>query len=101
MHKLRYAAAAGIAALLAGVMPSNRAEAADIAYKARPGSYSERVHSSCREVWRCGPAGCGWRHVCWRGCLDGYSCYPLYGAYGPYGGVRYWGAYSASLWGYR
>ena len=30
----------------------------------------------------------------WRGCPDGYSCYPLYGAYGPYGGRAYWGAYT-------
>ena len=28
------------------------------------------------------------------GCPDGYSCYPLYGAYGPYGGKAYWGAYT-------
>jgi hypothetical protein len=28
------------------------------------------------------------------GCPDGYSCYPLYGAYGPYGGPAYWGAYT-------
>ena len=27
------------------------------------------------------------------GCPDGYSCYPLYGAYGPYGGRSYWAAY--------
>jgi len=34
------------------------------------------------------------RHV---GCPDGYSCYPLYGAYGPYGGRAYWSAYSVVL----
>jgi hypothetical protein len=28
------------------------------------------------------------------GCPDGYSCYPLYGAYGPYGGKAYWAAYT-------
>lgn len=28
------------------------------------------------------------------GCSDRYSCYPLYGAYGPYGGRAYWAAYS-------
>src|SRR5258708_26060897 len=28
------------------------------------------------------------------GCPDGYSCYPLYGAYGPYGGQAYWAAYT-------
>lgn len=29
-----------------------------------------------------------------RSCPGGYSCYPLYGAYGPYGGVAFWGAYT-------
>jgi hypothetical protein len=28
------------------------------------------------------------------GCPDGLSCYPLYGAYGPYGGEAYWAAYT-------
>jgi hypothetical protein len=28
------------------------------------------------------------------GCPDHYSCYPLYGAYGPYGGQAYWAAYT-------
>jgi hypothetical protein len=46
------------------------------------------------------------RHVCCRGrcngvCLDRYAFGPLYGAYGPYGGVGYWGAYTFSGWGYR
>ena len=27
-------------------------------------------------------------------CSDPFSCFPLYGAYGPYGGVGYWSAYS-------
>jgi hypothetical protein len=27
-------------------------------------------------------------------CPDQLSCWPLYGAYGPYGGVGYWSAYS-------
>ena len=35
------------------------------------------------------------------GCPDRYSCYPLYGAYGPYGGVPYWSAYSSFGWGLR
>jgi hypothetical protein len=54
---------------------------------------------SCPPVWRCGPNGCRWYHVCLRGCPDALSCYPLYGAYGPYGGVAYWGAYSDDVWG--
>jgi hypothetical protein len=28
------------------------------------------------------------------GCPDRVSCFPLYGAYGPYGGTAYWGTYS-------
>ncbi len=57
------------------------------------------VGRHCREVRRCGPAGCQVRHVCWGGCTDRYSCYPLYGAYGPYGGSAYWGAFTETGWG--
>jgi hypothetical protein len=58
------------------------------------------IESSCRAVWRCGPlGGCGWRRVCTSRCADGWSCYPLYGAYGPYGGLGYWAGYTASGWG--
>jgi hypothetical protein len=52
----------------------------------------------CQDLWRCGPGGCNWYHVCTRPCPDRYSCSPLYGAYGPYGGVGYWGAYTDSGW---
>jgi hypothetical protein len=54
--------------------------------------------SDCRSVWRCGPSGCGLHSDCRRGCPDGISCFPLYGAYGPYGGLAYWGAYSYNAW---
>jgi hypothetical protein len=37
------------------------------------------------------------RHLTYGGCPDHYSCYPLYGAYGPYGGRAYWAAYSVVL----
>jgi hypothetical protein len=40
---------------------------------------------------------CGWRH-CPTRCPDRYSCAPLYGAYGPWGGQQYWAAYSYT-WG--
>jgi hypothetical protein len=40
---------------------------------------------------------CGWRR-CWSRCPDRYSCAPLYGAYGPWGGQQYWAAYSYT-WG--
>jgi hypothetical protein len=37
------------------------------------------------------------RHAHYRrylACPDRFSCYPLYGAYGPYGGRTYWAEYS-------
>ena len=40
---------------------------------------------------------CGWRR-CPTRCPDRYSCAPLFGAYGPWGGQQYWAAYSYS-WG--
>jgi hypothetical protein len=33
-------------------------------------------------------------------CPSGF-CYPLYSAYGPYGGPLYWSQYTYSGWGYR
>ena len=91
MRKLGHAAAVGLSVLFTGPLASDRSEAADVGY------YKARHYSAahCRDVWRCGPAGCGWKQVCWRGCYSGFSsCSPLYGAYGPWGGVHYWGAYS-------
>jgi hypothetical protein len=49
---------------------------------------------NCQRIWSCHGELCHWRNVCWHGCTDRYSCSPLYGAYGPYGGPAYWGAYS-------
>jgi len=31
-------------------------------------------------------------------CPDPYSCAPLYGAYGPYGGAAYWSRYTYAGW---
>jgi hypothetical protein len=59
------------------------------------------LNPSCHKVWSCEVYGCIWRNVCARGCPDGISCYSLYGAYGPYGGVTYWGGYTSAGWGYR
>jgi hypothetical protein len=56
------------------------------------------VYADCRQIRHCTHAGCVWRHVCPRSCPDRYSCSPLYGAYGPYGGVAYWDAYTATVW---
>ncbi len=72
-------------------------------YSADLGGYSVRqrsVEQGCHQVKQCGPAGCVVRSVCQRYCPDGYSCYPLYGAYGPYGGTSYWAAYTDTGWGY-
>lgn len=56
---------------------------------------------TCQQIWRCGPGGCDWHRVCSRLCPDGsYTCSPLYGAYGPYGGVSYWGGYTDAGWSY-
>jgi hypothetical protein len=57
-----------------------------------------RAHavSVCPREWVCGASGCEWRVICHRPCPDSYSCSSLYGAYGPYGGAGYWGAYSSA-----
>jgi hypothetical protein len=38
---------------------------------------------------------CGFPVACPSG-----TCYPLYGAYGPYGGTSYWGRYTYAGWGH-
>lgn len=60
-----------------------------------------RVSASCPRVEICANGVCELRRVCPRRCPDGYSCAPLYGAYGPYGGVGYWAGYTYSGWGAR
>jgi hypothetical protein len=52
----------------------------------------------CPTVRHCVDGHCSWRKACWRGCPDLYSCWPLNGAYGPYGGAAYWGAYTSAGW---
>jgi hypothetical protein len=59
------------------------------------------VYNRCERVQMCGPGGCWLQKMCGRSCPDGISCFPLYGAYGPYGGVGYWAAYTYSGWGTR
>ena len=60
---------------------------------------SKKVRHVC-EGPRCGPyAPCGVR--CPTICPGGYSCFPLYGAYGPHGGTGFWGAYTFTGWGLR
>jgi hypothetical protein len=53
----------------------------------------------CQQLRMCDAFGaCTSRQVCGPVCPDGYSCSPLYGAYGPYGGVSYWGGYTNLGW---
>ena len=70
--------------LASGVVSTSDVMAADLQYDSR-----------VRVVTR--SAGCGWRHTC---CPDPYSCFSLYGAYGPYGGTAYWSRYTYGGWGY-
>jgi hypothetical protein len=89
------------AILLAATFSVQAAElpAPPLVHKAEPVLIPGPAASGCRYVWKCDAYGCGWKHICARGCPDRYSCYPLYGAYGPYGGVGYWGAYTDAGWG--
>ena len=59
---------------------------------------SKNVRHVC-EGPKCGPyTPCGAR--CPTICPGGYSCFPLYGAYGPNnGGTAFWGAYTFTGWG--
>lgn len=61
-----------------------------------PGAYADEPGRGKKRVVRADLCG---GMPCIRPCPDGYSCYPLYGAYGPYGGVNYWGAYTFTGWG--
>jgi len=86
MRKIVMTVVAGAAILASGLLPSEGGEL-----------YAPR----CGQAWRCRPDGCGWQHVCRRVCPGRYSCSPLYGAYGPFGGTAFWGAYTGAGWGYR
>lgn len=90
-------AASGIIAF-AGVAASFDANAADASAPRLNHHRVTMTNGYCQDLWRCGPRGCNWYHVCTRACPDGLSCSPLYGAYGPYGGVSYWGGYTDSGW---
>jgi hypothetical protein len=75
---------------LAALLPCVSSYGADgrIDWRARPVLEMTRVEKPARV---CGPRGCRTRFF---RCPDRISCAPLYGAYGPYGGVRYWSAFS-------
>jgi hypothetical protein len=99
MPKILLTLAAAFMVVLAGMSLSFEAKAADTN---KPRANLDRIATAspnCRDLWRCGPAGCNLHHVCARPCPDGYSCSPLYGAYGPYGGDAYWASYTYGGWG--
>jgi len=61
----------------------------------------EALPPHCDGTQPCRPISCSPGHRCKPHCPDGYSCYPLYGGYGPYGGGAYWDAYTGGGWEYR
>jgi hypothetical protein len=52
-------------------------------------------YQGCPPGWLCRPSGGRPTYSA------AYLGFPLYGAYGPYGGPLYWGAYTAGGWGFR
>jgi hypothetical protein len=95
MSKIMMVAVAAFFTVSVGLI-SFGAQAADMAVA--PSAHVATNSPLCQDLRRCGPRGCHWYHVCTRACPDGYSCSPLYGAYGPYGGVSYWAGYTDSGW---
>ena len=97
MRRFLAVTAAGLLLALAALSPAIAQEPGNARGK-RMGPLGPGDNGMCYRHWRCGPSGCGWHKICGN-CPDRHSCWPLYGAYGPYGGVGYWGAYSPNLWG--
>jgi hypothetical protein len=85
--------------VLCGIFSCDFGVGSALADQASPAVQKRKIVRPCRGP-ECGPhAACGAR--CRVPCPDGASCYSLYGAYGPYGGTPYWGAYTYSGWGTR
>ncbi|MCP1837426.1 hypothetical protein ACVIHI_001202 [Bradyrhizobium sp. USDA 4524] len=87
------AIALGMVALLLGGSVGSSVFAAELGISPGPRAV-QRVNGNCQRLQYCRGDVCQWKRVCWHGCPDRYSCAPLYGAYGPYGGRDYWAAYS-------
>ena len=96
MPKFLFGLIASLAVASATLM-SSYAYAADVSISK---GESRQAYGYCQDIERCGPNGCKVFHVCTRACPDGESCAPLYGAYGPYGGLKYWSGYTDSGWDY-
>jgi hypothetical protein len=102
MRKAVLMVAAGAIALAAtahGTMAASPAASSAIQRAAEAADVTSKIFYRCERVRMCDPGGCWVKRICWRNCPDGISCYPLYGAYGPYGGIGYWGAYTSTGWG--
>ena len=97
MRKSLFVAAFAAVVLVGDISASLAAEV--LTPRTTAGATHFRDGNGCRRDWVCGPEGCDWHRVCDRVCPDGFSCYNLYGAYPPYGGTAYWGAYTDSGWG--
>jgi hypothetical protein len=88
MYKLLFAAPAVL--LVAGAQIC----AAQAATRTLPMRSCNRIQVPACDAYRC-----TWHSVCAYSCPDGYSCAPLYGAYGPFGGAAYWAGYTSYVWG--
>jgi hypothetical protein len=96
MKRIFWALVGGGVLALTVVSFSMDAKSAEIGV---PPARVARALPPCVGTGPCNPACL--HHDCKPLCPDGYSCYPLYGAYGPYGGTAYWDAYTGGGWGYR
>ncbi len=77
------------------------AHAADMGVYSQVAPTRVGIGAHCLRQWICRADGCGWQKFCRSGCPTPYACASLYGAYGPYGGTAYWGAYTSLGWGPR
>jgi hypothetical protein len=95
MRRVLLTLATGICLLAAG---SSQLPGAELALREGRTAVPDAVGPHCWRARICGPAGCEWRRRCWHACAGGrdsrYTCGPLYGAYGPWGGRGYWDAYT-------
>jgi hypothetical protein len=71
MRRTLLAIAATVAVVSAGSLTTNHAEAMTLGTPAglrsviEDSGLAEQVAYTCRNVWRCGSYGCGWRRACY------------------------------------
>jgi hypothetical protein len=80
MRQALYSLATIVAIFSIGLLFSSQGQAADL-------------NANKRHISRSHYGLSAYRHS-YRRCPDRVSCFPLYGAYGPFGGTAYWGVYS-------